>query len=156
MDKSNIMCLHIGIAFYSFVLMEQKYREARRGSRYFALRHPVFSGYRPMEQTNREPQGSRCLLQKMLRRPVFSGSLTFIFAIKISLLQVISFALPAGPIFDRPKIGEKGTAHRRTFGKATPRVICVSKLRWESAGHEIRGVPEIFSPLAIHMCLWGS
>ena len=53
MDKSNIMCLHIGIAFYSFVLMEQKYREARRGSRYFALRRPVFSGYRPVEQTNR-------------------------------------------------------------------------------------------------------
>ena len=113
MDKSNIMCLHIGIAFYSFVLMEQKYREARRGSRYFALRRPVFSGYRPVEQTNRgtlsaemfatgkdsaaktgiyaqlgsffgffveqtnrEPQGSRCLLQKRLRRPVFSGSLT--------------------------------------------------------------------------------
>ena len=32
------------------------------------------------------------------------------FAIKISLLQVISFALQAEPIFDRPKIGEKGAA----------------------------------------------
>ena len=50
-------------------------------------------------------------------------------ALKVSLMQYFGFACP--------KIGEKGTAHRRTFGKAAPRVICVSKLRWESAGHEI-------------------
>ena len=42
---------------------------------------------------------------------------------KISFLQVISFALQAEPIFDRPKIGEKGAAHRRTIGKAEPRGI---------------------------------
>ena len=32
------------------------------------------------------------------------------FALKISLMRVISLAFPAGPIFDRPKIGEKGAA----------------------------------------------
>ena len=33
-----------------------------------------------------------------------------LFAIKISLLQDISFVFRAEPIFDRPKIGEKGAA----------------------------------------------
>ena len=44
--------------------------------------------------------------------------------LKIGLWRVISFALPAGPIFDCPKMGEKGTAHRNTVGKAAPRGIC--------------------------------
>ena len=35
---------------------------------------------------------------------------SFIFVLKISLMQEISFALQAEPIFDRPKIGEKGAA----------------------------------------------
>ena len=95
MDKSNIMCLHIGIALYSSVLMEQKYREARRGSRYFALRRPMFSD-RLMEQTNRGTISAEMFATgKRLCRQMFSGSLTFIFAIKISLLRVISFAFRA-------------------------------------------------------------
>ena len=62
-------------------------------------------------------------------------------------MQVISIALQAESIFDCPKMDEKSAAHRRTVGKAAPRVICVSKLRWESAEHEIRGVPRDFLPV---------
>ena len=35
---------------------------------------------------------------------------TFIFALKISLMRVIIFALQAESIFDRPKMDEKGAA----------------------------------------------
>ena len=58
-------------------------------------------------------------------------------ALKVSLMQYFGFACP--------KIGGKGTAHRRTAGKAAPRGIYAIN-SGGTRGARNRGFPPLFTP----------